>query len=77
MLWAVLDGAESWRWLPLVSMGGSATAEAAGVGDARHHRHLHPSKRACSALAREERPCATRQGALVMDDKPLTKNDTD
>ena len=75
--WAAPDGIASWHGLSLVAMGGSATVEATGVGDARRHRHLHPSKRACGALAREERPCATRQGALVMDDKPLTKNDTD
>ena len=75
--WAAPDGVASWRWLPLAATGGSATAEAAGVGDARRHRHLRPSKRACIALVKEERPCATRQGALVIDDKALTKNDTD
>ena len=60
---------------PFAATGGSATAEAAGVDDARRHRHLHPSKRACGALAREERPCATRQGALLIGDNTLTKND--
>ena len=75
--WAALDGVASWRWLPLAATGGSATIEAAGVSDARRHRHLRPSKRACGALVKEERPCATRQGALVIDDKALTKNDTD
>ena len=75
--WAAPDSVASWRWLPLAATGGSATAEAAGVGDARRHRHLRPSKRACGALVKEERSCATRQGALVSDDKALTKNDTD
>ena len=58
---------------PLAATGGSATAEAAGVGDARRHRHLHPSKRACGALARGKRLCAKRQGARVIGDKSLTK----
>ena len=62
---------------PFAATGGSATAEAAGVGDACRHRHLRPSKRACGALAREKGPCATRQSALVINDKPLTKNDTE
>ena len=75
--WAAPDGVASWHGLSLAAMGGSAIAEAAGVGDARRHRHLRPSKRACGALVKEERPCATRQGALVIDDKALTKNDTD
>ena len=75
--WAAPDGVASWSWLPLAATGGSATAEVAAVGDARRHRHLHPSKRACGALVKEERPCATCQGAQVIDDKALTKNDTD
>ena len=62
---------------PLAATGGFATAEAAGVGDARRHRHLRPSKRACGALVKEERPCATRQGALMIDGNTLTKNDTE
>ena len=62
---------------PLAATGGSATAEAVGIGDARRHRHLRPSKRACGALAKEKGPCATRQSALVIDDKALRKNDTD
>ena len=62
---------------PFAAIGGSATAKAAGIGNARRHRHLRSSKRACGALVKEERPCATRQGALVIDDKPLKKNDTD
>ena len=62
---------------PLAATGGSATAEAAGVGDARRHRHLHPSKRVCGALAREKGPCATRQGARAIGDESLTKNDTE
>ena len=53
VLWAVLDGAESWRWLLLAATGGSAIAEVAGVGEARRHRHLRPSKRACGALDRK------------------------
>ena len=61
---------------PLAATGGSATAEATGVSDAHCHRHLRPSKRACGALAREERPSTTRQGAQLIDDKSLTKNDT-
>ena len=61
MLWAVLDGAESWRWLPLVATGGSATAEAAGVGEARRHRHFRQSKRVCGALDKKEKQCARRQ----------------
>ena len=76
MLWAVLDGAESWRWLSLAATGGSATAEAAGIGEARRHRHLRPSKRACGALVKEKGPCATRLGARVISDNSLTKNDT-
>ena len=75
--WAAPHGVASWLWLPLAATGGSATAEAAGIGNARRHRHLRPSKRACIALVKEERPCATRQGALVIDDKALTKNNTD
>ena len=58
---------------PLAATGDSAIAEAAGVGDARCHRHLRPSKRACGALAREKGPCAKLQGARVIGDKSLTK----
>ena len=74
--WAAPDSVASWLRPPLAATGGSATTEAAGVGDARRHRHMRLSKRACGALVKEERPCATRQGALVIDDKALTKNDT-
>ena len=61
---------------PLAAMGGSATAEAAGVGDARRHRRLRPSNRTCYALVKEKGPWATRQGARVIGDNSLTKNDT-
>ena len=54
---------------PLAATGGSTTAEAAGVGDARRH----PSKRAYGALAWEKVPCAKRQGARVIGDNTLTK----
>ena len=75
--WAAPNGVASWHCLLLAARGGFATAEAAISGDARRHRHLCPSKEACGALAREERPCATRQGGQLIDDKALTKNDTD
>ena len=71
--WAVPNGVASWHGLSLAATGGSATAKAAGVGDARCHRHLHPSKRACGALTREKGPCATRQCARVIGEKSLTK----
>ena len=74
--WAVQNGVASRSWLRLAATGGSATAEAAGVEDARRHRRLRPSKRACGALAREKGPCAKRQGARVISDNTLTKNDT-
>ena len=77
MAWAVLDGAERWCWSLLAATGGSATAEVAGVGEARRHRHLRPSKRACGALVKEERPCAMRHGALLIGDNTLMKNDTE
>ena len=70
------NGVTSRCWLRLAATGGSATAEAAGVEDARRHRRLHPSKRACGALARGKRLCATCQGARVINDNSLTKNDT-
>ena len=71
--WAAQNGVTSRCWLRLAATGGSATAEAAGVGDARRHRRLHPSKRGCGALAREKGLCATLQGAWVIGDKSLTK----
>ena len=73
---AAPNGVASWRCLLLAATGGFATVEAANSGDARRHRHLCPSKGECGALAREERPSATRQGAQLIDDKSLTKNDT-
>ena len=60
----------------LAATGGSATAEAASVGDARRHRRLRPSNRTCYALVKEKGPWATRQGARVIGDNSLTKNDT-
>ena len=59
---------------PLAATGGSATAEAAGTGDARRHRRLRPCKRPCGAPARGKRLCANRQGARVISDHSLTKN---
>ena len=75
--WAAPGGVASGLGPSLAATGGAATAETANSGNAHRHRHMCLSKGACGALAREERPCATRQGALVMDDKSLTKNDTD
>ena len=75
--WAAPGGVASGLGPSLAATGGAATAEASNAGEARRHRRQELAKRACGALAREERPCATRQGALVMDDKSLTKNDTD
>ena len=57
----------------LAATGGFAIAEAIGVGDARRHRHLRPSKRACGALARDKGLGATRQGARMIGDKSLTE----
>ena len=65
--WAVLDGTESWCWLPLAATGGSATAEVAGVGEARCHRHLLPSKRAWGALDKEGEQGARIQGGYWRD----------
>ena len=75
--WAAPGGVASGLGPSLAATGGAATAEASNVGEAHRHRRQELAKRVCGALAREERPCATRQGALVMDDKSLTKNDTD
>ena len=75
--WAAPGGVASWLGPSLAATGGAATAEASNTGEARCHRRQELGKRACGALAREERPCATCQGALVMDDKSLTKIDTD
>ena len=74
--WAAQNSVTGRCWLRLAATGGSATAEAAGIGDARRHRRLRPSKRACGALVKEKGPCATRQGARVISDNSLTKNDT-
>ena len=74
--WAAPGGVASGLGPSLAATGGAATAETSNAGEARRHRCQESAKHACGALAREERPCATRQGALVMDDKPLTKNDT-
>ena len=74
MLWAVLDGAESWRWLPLAATGGSATAEAAGVSEARHHRHLRPFKSASVLwIRRRSRVQRARACTGEIDDKSLKK----
>ena len=59
--------------LRLAATGGSATAEAAGVEDACRHRRLHPSKRACAALAKGKGPCEKRQGARAISANTLTK----
>ena len=72
--WAVLDGAKSWCWLLLAATGGSATAEAAGVGEARCHRHLRPSK-SVSVLWIRRRSRVQRARACTgeIDDKSLKK----
>ena len=57
----------------LAATGGAATAEASNTGEARRHRCQESAKRACGALAREERPCATRQGTQLIGDNSLTK----
>ena len=75
--WAAPGGVASGLGPSLAAMGGAATAEASNAGEARRHRRQESAKHACGALAREERPCVMRQGALVMDEKSLTKNDTD
>ena len=73
--WAAPGGVASGLGPSLAATGGAATAEASNTGEARRHRRQESAKRACSALAREERPCATRQGALFIGDNTLTKND--
>ena len=75
--WAVPGGVASGLGPSLAATEGAATAEASNAGVARRYRRQESAKHACGALAREERPCATRQGALVMDDKSLMKNDID
>ena len=50
--------------------------EDAGEGGPACHRRQEPAKRACGAPDREEGLCAMRQGAQLIDDKSLTKNDT-
>ena len=74
--WAAQNGVASRCWFRLAATGGFATAESAGIGEALRHRHLRPSKGACGAQVQKERPCAACQGALVIDDKAPTKNDT-
>ena len=66
--WAAQNSVTGRCWLRLAATGGSATAEAAGAGDARRHRRLCTSKRPCGALARGKRMCAKRQGARVISD---------
>ena len=73
---AVQNGVTGRCWLRLAATGGPATAKAAGIEDARRHRRLGPSKRSCGALARGKRWCAKCQGARVISDHSLTKNDT-
>ena len=73
---AVLDGAESWCWLPLAATGGSVTAEVAGVGEARRHRHLRPSKEACGALDKKEEQCAWCQSEHWRDGGKALKKTT-
>ena len=63
MAWAVLDGAERWCWSLLAAMGGSATAEVAGVGETRRIRRLRPSKRPCGAPDKKKEQGARRQRA--------------
>ena len=63
--WAAQNGVASRSRLHSAATGGPATAEAAGVEDARCHRRLRPSKRACGALYKKEQQCARRQRALV------------
>ena len=75
--WAAQNGVASRSRLRLAAKGGSANAEAAGVEDAHRHRRLRPSKRPCGVLARGKRLCAKRQGARVISDHSLTKNDTE
>ena len=76
MAWAVLDGAERWCWSLLAATGGSATAEAAGVGETRHHRRWCPNKRVCGALDKEGEQGARRHCSYWRDRREALKKTT-